>query len=258
MLLPKDLGPTIRRLGSLLLLLLPLSLQSAAAQTEPPAYARLQSFGVFAAWSNNSSHILMGVAEHRQLLQLGVSYSRRLFLNRRLDWQYDAELIPVALESDPLSVDVVREVTPSTATITYTNQPPPIGCQVAVVPFSFLLADGSVYSGTNTYSCHGRQWTMGEGMSPIGFRWSFRPRHALQPCLVGHGGYLYSTHAIPVQQAGGFNFTFDAGVGLELYRTHARSLRLDYRYHHISNAGTATENPGIDNGVLQLTYVLGR
>jgi hypothetical protein len=51
-------------------------------------------------------------------------------------------------------------------------------------------------------------------MSPIGFQWNFLPRHKLQPLVLGHGGYMYSTQPVPVPNAGSFNFTFDFGVGL--------------------------------------------
>jgi opacity protein-like surface antigen len=73
----------------------------------------------------------------------------------------------------------------------------------------------------------------------------------------GHGGYMYSTQPIPVNEAGSFNFTFDVGAGFELYRSQNRSIRAEYRYHHISNHGTATYNPGIDSGMFQLTYSFG-
>jgi opacity protein-like surface antigen len=69
---------------------------------------------------------------------------------------------------------------------------------------------------------------------------------------------MYSTRPIPVPFAGSFNFTFDIGAGLELYRSKSRSVRAEYRFHHISNHDTANYNPGIDNGVLQITYAFGR
>jgi hypothetical protein len=99
---------------------------------------------------------------------------------------------------------------------------------------------------------------MGEGMSPVGLQWNFRPRRKLQPLLVGHGGYMYSTQPIPIAQGGSFNFTFDLGAGFELYRSHTRSIRGEFRYHHISNHDTAPENPGIDSILYQVTYAFGR
>ncbi len=79
---------------------------------------------------------------------------------------------------------------------------------------------------------------------------------------------MFSAQAIPIYGAGNFNYTFSIGAGLELYRSHpapdpdtrfgTRSLRAEYRYHHISNGSTAPQNPGIDNGLFQLTYSFGR
>ncbi|MGA2276685.1 MAG: acyloxyacyl hydrolase [Terracidiphilus sp.] len=98
---------------------------------------------------------------------------------------------------------------------------------------------------------------MGEAISPVGFQWNFMPRHKLQPFFIGHGGYMYSTQPIPISTAGSFNFTFDFGAGVELYRSKTRSVRAEYRIHHISNHWTAHDNPGIDNGLFQLTYSFG-
>jgi hypothetical protein len=61
-----------------------------------------------------------------------------------------------------------------------------------------------------------------------------------------------------VDNAGSFNFTFDFEAGLELYRTRGKSIRAEYRYHHISNNNTAPNNPGIDSGLFQFTYCFGR
>jgi len=110
------------------------------------------------------------------------------------------------------------------------------------------------YSGTETLSCSGRRWTIGEAMSPVGMQWNFLPARKTQPFVDGHGGFMYSTQPIPVVNAGSFNFTFDVGAGFEIFRSRSRSIRVEYRYHHISNHDTATENPGIDNGLFQVTY----
>jgi opacity protein-like surface antigen len=174
-----------------------------------------------------------------------------------VNWQYNVELIPVALESDPLGLLVTNQVTPNKQTFTG-RIGPPISCTPITSKYSVKLVNGVVYSGTQTTSCRGREWNIGEAMSPIGFQWNFRPAHPLQPFLIGHGGYMYTTHPIPVDNAGSFNFTFDIGAGVELYRTATRSIRAEYRFHHISNGYTAQYNPGIDSGVFQLTYAFGR
>ncbi len=86
-------------------LLLPIA-SIASAQSEPAAYVRRNSFGVLFAYSNDSSHILFGQSEQRKLLNIGVSYSRKLIAGRIVNFQFDAEFLPVALESDPLTRSV--------------------------------------------------------------------------------------------------------------------------------------------------------
>jgi opacity protein-like surface antigen len=230
---------------------------AAQAASESPHFARVNTFGIFGAYANDSSHILLGTAEKRKLVNIGASYNRRLFLGDIVSWQYNAELMPIALEGDPLSRFVNQQTSPIVATIT-SDEGPMASCAVQKRSYSFTTQMGVTYSGTTISYCHGRQWTVGEAMSPIGSQWNFLPRHVLQPFVLGHVGYMYSTRPIPVELAGSFNFTFDVGAGLELYRSKHRSIRAEYRYHHISNHNTANDNPGIDSGLLQLTYAFGR
>ena len=235
------------------------STRQAVAQHSPqnPYYGRVNSFAILIAFSGDSSHIILGDAEKRRLLEFGGSYNRRLWQGRVLNWQYSAEFLPVALESDPLSLFVNKQTSP-TATTTVMAGPPPVSCTPFTEGYSFPGANGETYSGTATLSCRGRRWTMGQAISPLGMQWNFRPARKLQPLLDWHGGYMYTAKQIPVGSAGSFNFTFDIGIGLELYRTRTRSVRLEYRIHHISNDDTATVNPGIDNGLFQVTYSFGR
>jgi opacity protein-like surface antigen len=232
---------------------------AAVAQSAPDnsAFTRVNSFGIFSAYSNDSSHILLGYAEQRKLLDFGASYNRRILDGRRVDWQLSAELMPVALESDPLSETVVRQILPEPASATFYGDPL-ISCSPQVVAYKFIDPKGVVHTGTETSFCRHRQWTIGEAMSPVGFQWNFRAREKVQPFLDWHGGFMYSTKPIPIDFAGSFNFTVDAGAGVEFYRARHQSIRVEYRYHHISNANSATYNPGIDSGVLQLTYAFGR
>lgn len=229
----------------------------ARAQTgaDAPAYARKQTFGIFTAYSNDSSHMLLGIAERRKLFDLGVSYNRRILAGRVVDWEYSAELLPVALESDPLSRSVVVETAPEASTTVYSGGAA-LTCDVMVRPYTYT-ASGVTYTGTAYDYCHGRQWTIGTAFSPVGLQWNFLTRHRLQPFANGHGGYMYSTRPIPESYAGAFNFTFDFGAGAEWFRTRSQSIRLEYRYHHISNHNTALENPGVDSGLFQLSYTFG-
>jgi opacity protein-like surface antigen len=228
----------------------------ASAQSEP-AYVRKNSFGMLFAYSNDSDHILFGQAEQRKLLNIGVSYSRKLIAGRIVNFQYDAEFLPVALESDPLTRVVTTYTSPKEITYVSDGQPPSVKCDPFTAPIDYTI-NGVVYEGTLTASCHGRQWTMGTAMSPAGLQWNFLPQHRLQPFLTSHGGYMFSSSEIPIGGAGAFNFTVDAGGGLEYFRSHGQSIRAQWRYHHTSNHDTASSNPGIDNGVFQVSYLFGR
>lgn len=226
------------------------------AQTDS-AYTRKNAFGVLAAYSNDSSHIFVGTAEQRKLLNLGVSYTRSLIAGHVVNFQFDAELLPVALESDPLTRSVNVQTSPTHSTSIVDGLPPMDTCSPQINKYNYTL-DGTTYTGVDTFTCHGRQWTIGESTSPFGMQFNFTPRRRLQPLVETHGGFMYSTHAIPIGGAGSFNFIAEAGVGFEYFRSHRQSIRVEYRYHHISDADTSFFNPGIDNGLFQVAWVFGR
>jgi Lipid A 3-O-deacylase (PagL) len=250
--------PLLRSLVLVLIVFSPGFSSQILAQVSPdlPLYTRLNTFSVFGAYSWDSSHMFLGYAQNRQLINIGVAYSRRLMLGRAVNWQYNAEVMPVALESDPVVHSVISQQTPTAETFV-TDYRQWGACIPMSESYSTTDPSGVVFSGAVTLKCD-RTWTIGTAMSPIGFQWNFWPRHKVQPIIIGHGGYMYSTQPIPVDYAGAFNFTFDIGAGVEIYQSQTRSLRADFRYHHISNDDTAGYNPGIDSGLLQVTYSFGR
>lgn len=235
------------------------SIAAAAAADFPgePYYARINTFGAFAGYSNDSSHILVGLSEGRKLLNFGFFYGRRLHVGNLVDWQYEIEVMPVALESDPLGRIVVQQSTPDPQTYSYISDPP-ISCATQTQEYTGFSSNGSDYSGTETIGCAGRRWTMGEAISPLGMEWNFLTRMRTQPFFDAHAGSMFSTHIIPIPGAASKNFTFSGGIGIERFLSPGRSVRIEYRIHHISNAGTASLNPGIDNGMLRVGFCFGR
>jgi hypothetical protein len=226
----------------------------ALAQGDDQPYARKNSFGVVTAYSPDSSHMFLGYAQKRELVDIGISYSRRLLLNHLMNWQFDAEFLPVALNSDPVQVTTSTFTFSPPASLTTTEtMPTETACQPSSGSGTF--PNGTTYTYVST--CN-RRWVPGQALSPLGLQWNFLPHHKLQPIFGGHVGYMYSAQPIPTAQAGSFNFTFDVGVGFEFFRTHSHSYRVEYRYHHISNDETADDNPGIDNGVVQISWLFGR
>ncbi|MFC5865494.1 acyloxyacyl hydrolase [Acidicapsa dinghuensis] len=230
----------------------------AFAQATPPItrdFSRKNTFGFSVAYSNDSSPMILGVAENRKLLNFGVSYARRLWQGSFVNWQYSAEATPIALESDPVIHEVITFTSPNNG-ISTQNFEPVNACKPGSGTYS-QTTGGITYSYSYVDTCT-RQWTVGEGLSPIGFQWNFFPSRKLQPVVMAHGGYLYTTRPIPDTSAGSFNFTFDFGAGVEFWHSAHHSIRADYRYHHISNAYTASDNPGIDSGLFQITYAFGK
>lgn len=227
------------------------------AQREPGrSYSRLNALSVFAEYSNDSSHIILGATRGSKLAGLGVSYSRRILTGKFVDWQYGVEIRPLFL---------LRESTHRISITTSEAGMPPVTIDSGDL-FSgrrcspFTLHVGSNQGGTTqtwVQSC-GERWTYAGGLSPLGQKVNFAPHHRIQPFVAGNAGFLVSPHDIPANKTSSFNFAFEFGAGLELYRARGRSFAAEYCVHHLSNDYIGANNPGIDSGVFKLIYSFGR
>src|SRR5580704_13223550 len=65
-------------------------------------YGRRNTFSVFADYSNDSSHIIIGQEENRKIGGVGVGYSLRLAHKELFDFSYEAELRPLTMLRDPV------------------------------------------------------------------------------------------------------------------------------------------------------------
>jgi lipid A 3-O-deacylase len=84
----------------------------------------------------------------------------------------------------------------------------------------------------------------GGGFSPLGLKWDFASRGVIEPYLELNGGTLFTDKNVPIGTSA-VNFTSAAAFGMHLFgEKYAWSL--EARYMHISNAGLATQNPGIN------------
>jgi len=90
-------------------------------------------------------------------------------------------------------------------------------------------------------------------VSPIGARAIFLPRHRVQPTFATNLGVVISSRDIPADNSALFNYQFSFGPGVQVFASRNTAVRLEYVYRHISNANMGTINPGIDQGVFQLT-----
>jgi len=84
----------------------------------------------------------------------------------------------------------------------------------------------------------------GGGFSPLGLKWDFASRGVIEPYFELNGGTLFTDKSVPTGTSA-VNFTSAAAFGMHLFgEKYAWSL--EARYMHISNAGLATPNPGIN------------
>ncbi len=248
----------LARLGlSIVLLFIPLAALSQEASDA--LYSRLNTFSSFVEYSNDSSRILLGEARNRKIGAIGFQYQRRL-VNRRLwNFSYTAEMRPGMLESDPVLTETITSSQTYSSTTSETQNGAVMRCIALTVQFSGSTPGPSgpqPYSGEVIDTCSRRTVTE-QGFSPAGMRFNLMPRHRLQPTFSSYAGYMFSTQDVPAEGTGSFNYTFEFGAGLEFFRTHNRSVRLEYQVQHYSNKNTAYSNPGVDSGFIKLTYAFG-
>jgi hypothetical protein len=214
---------------------------SKAAESQE-LFSSLNTWSAFAEYSPNSQHMFLGYSEQRRLVTFGGEYARRLSVKSWVTTFYVAQVRPVMLEGDP-TLAGIRD--PATGQVVF-RDPHPSRVEFAPLQnFSFQ----------NFYN---RQWTYAAGLNPLGFKANFLPHRRLQPFVAGGAGFLVSARDVPIDNTSNFNFSFEFGGGLEWYYIARRSLRFDYRLHHISNAFIGASNPGIDSGLWQITYSFGK
>jgi hypothetical protein len=90
----------------------------------------------------------------------------------------------------------------------------------------------------------------GVGFDPLSLKWNFAGRGRLSPYLELCGGTLFTSHNVP-SGTNPVNFTDQAAFGVHILGAR-RNVSLELRYLHISNAGLATPNPGINTVQIRL------
>lgn len=85
----------------------------------------------------------------------------------------------------------------------------------------------------------------GAGIAPLGITTRFRHDTRLSPSFGATGGALWFDRKVPTTAGSRFNFTAALEAGLRFGPPDQPAITLAYRFHHISNAGTARENPGL-------------
>lgn len=76
--------------------------------------------------------------------------------------------------------------------------------------------------------------------------WKFTSLSHLKPYIFAGGGPVYVGLGLPTMGAK-LNFSYQGGTGVQIPLAQATMLNLEYRYHHISNAGTASPNEPLNS-----------
>jgi lipid A 3-O-deacylase len=90
----------------------------------------------------------------------------------------------------------------------------------------------------------------GVGFDPLGLKWNLQRRGRLSPYIELCGGLLFTSHNVPVGTSQ-VNFTDQAAFGTHILGA-KYNWSLELRYMHISNAGLATPNPGVNTVQVRL------
>ena len=96
----------------------------------------------------------------------------------------------------------------------------------------------------------------GFGISPIGFMMKQQTDYFFDPFIQTTGGLIYMEQNFPTDRARKLNFTFDITLGANIPISNFAGISLGYKFHHISNAETGDENPGLDSNFLFITLQL--
>jgi lipid A 3-O-deacylase len=110
----------------------------------------------------------------------------------------------------------------------------------------FLPVDYVVWDGNAIY---------GIGVNPLILKWNFTgkqsstERRRTIPYFLAHTGVLWFSHNVPPGDTSHFNFLSGAGIGLNHFFKPGRSVNIDLRAFHLSNASLGNKNPGINAGL---------
>jgi len=81
--------------------------------------------------------------------------------------------------------------------------------------------------------------------------WKFTSLDEFVPYVFAGGGILYVDLGLPTMGSR-LNFSYQGGTGLQYFIRKNTAVSLEYRYHHISNAGTATPNEPLNSSKILL------
>ena len=95
---------------------------------------------------------------------------------------------------------------------------------------------------------------LGIGFAPLGTEALLRVGSRVQGFAAIAVGVAWFTREVPVANSKAYNYTAELGGGVLWEYRPGRRLRFGYMFHHLSNAWSAVENPGLDGDVFYLGW----
>jgi hypothetical protein len=177
-------------------------------------------FGVWAGGSLGLPAALGGSRDRKIPFLLGFRYGRVLAAGKYLALEYTIDVVPVAVVSGPKG--------------------------------GFSNPGGLPSPGS------GRDYAYGAGVIPVGFKVFVAPEHRIKPYLTVSSGPFYFSKQVPVPNSAQFNFLSTAGGGVQIFVSSRRSITVEYRIGHLSNAGVGNLNPGFNGSTIQAGFSVFR
>lgn len=79
--------------------------------------------------------------------------------------------------------------------------------------------------------------------------WKFTGLDGIAPYLFAGGGILFVDLGLP-SMGSKLDFSYQGGIGIQYFIRPETALMAEYRYHHISNAGTASPNEPLNSSIV--------
>jgi lipid A 3-O-deacylase len=117
----------------------------------------------------------------------------------------------------------------------------------------FVIPQGPPGPAGPTLFARERETVYGAGLNPLILKWNFSGARKYKPYIELGGGMLITVADVP-QFTYKFNFTPQFVVGTHYLTAKNRSISFDVKYQHVSNAGLASLNPGINTVQLAVSY----
>jgi len=217
---------------------------------ESTAFNAKSGWSINGSYAANSGKILIGDADDRTLVKAGVGYTKQIKRWSRIKLSYEGSLEPFYQEADPLIIGATIVNPTGPPTVYYSPSPYRPIFRASVIGETNLVGIG-VFP---IYAIYGkRERTYAFSAMPFGGRVQGFPGHRIQPTLSVDLGALVATRNIPVDYTSSFNFLSYAGPGVEVYWDNHHSVRIEYLYEHMSNAGLGYQNPGLDSATWRIT-----